>query len=109
MEINQSKCDVDKRKLSFDAVIEGVSVRYEYNDWGTDTISQLTLNGVITKVTPLIAYKHCVQVMLDMQDSRYGDRMLFIDRRYEHNNSYDVYYSGKSYLVGSEDDQSLSE
>lgn len=105
LKINQEKCEVNKRRLVLDLDLNGINHRYEYDGWSfaDDAISKLTTPNGITNIVPLIHYKHCLQVMFEPVDLSYGDRMVFIDRRYEHNNSYDVYFAGKHYLVGKEE------
>jgi len=105
MKINQEKCDVNKRRLVLDFDLDGINHRYIYDGWSfeNNATSELTVGDVTRKIEPIEHYKHCLQVSFMPKEDRYGDRMVFIDRRYEHNSSYDVYYAGKHYLVGSED------
>lgn len=130
MKIHQEKCHVDKRKLvlafshdSYERVNDEYSnVPHEYlfsiDGWGPgDTEVVYTkdgkgwqeqdkerlesgyLNAPSIKPTILTFYKHCLQAALEVGDA---DSFLFIDRRYEHNHSYDVYFQGQHYLVGKE-------
>ncbi len=98
--INQDKCFVDKRKLVLDFNLGNDNWVFHYDGWGHDEvfIESLKKNGQEMPLHLIEVYKHCVQVYFDVEE----DRKLFIDRRYEHNHSFDVYYGGKHYLVGEE-------
>jgi len=112
MKINQEKCYVDKRRLILDCDIAGKNYRFTLDDWDYDNnVRKLEIDGKVAVVRSgcetignpedwppfavINSYKHCVQVAFGVDE----DRQVFIDRRYEHNNSFDVYYNGKHYLV----------
>lgn len=113
LKINQENCYVDKRKLILDCSIGDDRYVFTLDDWEWDkTVRKLEKNGVERTsshdgicnpedwpaFTVIVSYKHCVQACFLAEE----DRTVFIDRRYEHNSSYDVYYGGKHYLVGEE-------
>lgn len=112
IKINQENCYVDKRKLVLDFEIIGSFFNAEIveknrhylfviDDW-EDCQHTLKIDGQkvsFTKSATLLKhYKHCVQAAIPVDE----DNTVFIDRRYEHNHSFDVYYKGKHYLVGKE-------
>lgn len=97
IKINEDKCYVDKRKLILDCVIAGKNYVFTLNewDWNKDRVESLTIDGEAGSYGVITSYKHCIQAWFDADE----DRKVFIDRRYEHNHEYDVYYGGKSYQV----------
>lgn len=103
LKINQEKCYVDKRKLVLNFDLEGKNYEFFVDHWclGNDGVEYLKVNGKDRKFKIIQAYKHCIQAYFDT-DEEFSDRKVFIDRRYEHNYSFDVYYGGKHYLVGEE-------
>lgn len=109
VKINQDKCSVDKRHLDLNIDIleyntssnktEWNNYKFGHDHWGDKEITILEINGKkSSNFNLLTVYKHCLQAVIDTQD----DAKIFIDRRYCHNNSYDVYFNGKHYLVGNE-------
>lgn len=109
MQINYEQCEVDKRRLIFDCRIGEDNYRFVYDDWSEDTSEKtFTRNGKKTAGKVLDAYKHrvfayfpVVHTYIDGETTEM-DSWVVIDRRYEHNHSYDVYYEGKHYLIGTE-------
>lgn len=99
LKINQEKCSVDKRSLYLDFDLDGKNYRFSYNGWNEPYPQSFTMDGVPMNYGIITDYKYCIQAWCDTHES---DRKVFIDRRYEHNYSYDVYFAGKHYLVGKE-------
>lgn len=96
-EINEGKCYVDKRKLVLDCDINGSHYTFTYDDWGeTGEVKEFLVDGVVNRGEVIQSYKHCIQAWFDVRD---GDEKLFIDRRYCHNDTYDVYLAGKAYTI----------
>lgn len=95
MKINKEKCYVDKRRLVLDCEIRGKNYIFTYDGWDRDTES-CTMDGKPINFTVITAYKHCVQAYFDTFET---DEKVFIDRRYEHNYEYDVYFAGNHYFV----------
>ena len=121
LEIHQDKCYVDKRKLVLAFSLTGsdwsvktpdrmktIEYVFSADHWDEEKISY-TLNGKempkdedgrsYTEARVLSFYKHNLQACIPVWE---GELFLFIDRRYEHNHSYDVYFAGEHYLVGKE-------
>ena len=107
MKINNKNCRVDKRSLVLDCEIdvyntekqreETLNIVFRYNGWaeGGDGIT-LEINGKISGNFNVIkAYKHRVFAYINDGD----EGSIIIDRRYCHDNEYDIYYLGEHYLV----------
>ena len=95
MKINREKCFVDKRKLILDCNIGKDHYVFSYDGWNEPYPKSLTKNGENAKFEIITDYKHCIQAYFDTDT----DAKVFIDRRYDHNYEYDVYYFGKHYFV----------
>ena len=87
MKINQEKCSVDKRSLIFDCDIDGHNYHFEYDDWNCE--------GIIKGGVVIACSKHYLQAYILTQN----EPVIFIDRSYKHNYSYEVYYDGVVYTV----------
>jgi len=98
LKINQEKCYVDKRRLVLDFDYQGKNWVFYYEGWSEPYPKTLKVDGLSKDFELITDYKHCIQAYFDVDE----DRKLFIDRRYEHDNSYDVYFAGKHYLIGEE-------
>lgn len=100
IKINKDKCRVDKRRLVLDCDIDNINYRFHYDGWPESRVEYFSIDNI--EQLPgrgwgiLTDYKHCVQAFFDVAK---GDEKVFIDRRYEHNYEFDVYFSGKAYLV----------
>ena len=98
MIINTEKCEINKRRLVFNCDIDDVNYHFEYDDWDEDGKGLKIKGGVV-----IVGYKYCLQAYIPTNKEGY----IFIDRQYKHNYSYDVYFDGTHYTVGSEDNESL--
>lgn len=131
LEINESKCEVNKRRLVLDFTCHGKEYRFEHDHWNhweddktsPPMVARLYINDEEVLPVPAIVVdneelipqqppftqimwlKHNLQVAI--HDVGPENDMLFIDRRYDHNHSFDVYFHGKAYSVGHDWDKPL--
>lgn len=108
IKINHEKCYVDKRALILDCEVtgwftgegdEGEQTKHYVlciDHWGGgEDVSTLSIDGDPEQFIPLTAYKHCIQGWFPADE----DRTIFIDRRYEHDHTYNIYYGGEAFEV----------
>ena len=105
IKFNKKECYVTKRSLILDCIIkEGITlnkhIRFEFDDWSDDKCRKiLKIDGVKQNSFKVISYtKHELQVALAITEV---DDFLFIDRRYEHNSSFNIYFKGRAFVVNS--------
>lgn len=98
--INQKKCYVDKRKLVLNINYNKDNWIFHYDDWGNNTEKYLTQNGKRRRMHIIEAYKYNIQSWFEIPEA--DGAKLFIDRRYCHNHSFNIYFRGKTYLIGKE-------
>jgi hypothetical protein len=105
IKFNKKECYVTKRSLILDCVLNDYDlkdrhIRFEFDAWNENKYKKLfKVNGVKSNGLKIINYtKHELQVALSMEGV---DGLLFIDRRYEHNSDFNVYFRGKVFLVKS--------
>ena len=102
IEIHQKACEVNKRRLVFDATVRGTHIRFIVDEWDSKKGLQkkLFINGKRSRNYKLIQYtKHHVQAVIDVGYD-VADSLIFVDRAYRHNDSYNVYFEGIAYEIG---------
>lgn len=105
IKFNKKECYITKRSLILDFIVYDYKyspqhVRFEFDAWNSDRCKKsLTINGTKEKNFKILNYvKHELQVILWVDGI---EGYIIIDRRYEHNDVFNIYFQGKSYLVKS--------
>lgn len=98
MKINQKASVARKRELYLEFELDGRHFDFEYREeeCNFEDTSFLKVDGKKYNFTIISGFKHNLQAYFEVPDN--GD-IVFIDRRYQHNRGFDVYFQGKHYSV----------